>query len=162
MKNLKLDWRVAPKRRTASDTTAAAAAAAAMLQQLISKPQYEKVMAYIQSGRDQDTGVLFCGGRPRVDPKGFFVVPTVLTGVTLAMKVWLEEIFGPVLASATFCDEAEALRIADDAEDSWAALGAAVLTSDKDRKARLARAPTGLVWVICLQCLARMRNTHTH
>ena len=82
-------------------------------QPLNSRPQYEKVLAYIQSGRDQGAGVLCGGGRPAgAGPKGYFVAPTVLTGVTPGMRVWREEIFGPVLA--TFRDEAEALRLAND------------------------------------------------
>ena len=78
--------------------------------------------------------------------KGYFYEPTVLKGDN-KMRVFQEEIFGPVLAVTTFRDEAEALRIAN---DTLYGLGAGVWTRDANRHLRMSHGiQAGRVWVNC-------------
>ena len=117
---------------------------------LISRAQYDKVMGYITAGKEQGAQLVCGGGRPEgCSDKGFFVAPTVFADVTPQMRIWQEEIFGPVLSVMTFTDEAAALHLAN---DTWSGLAAAVLTADSARSQRLSRAfKTGIVWVNCSQ-----------
>jgi aldehyde dehydrogenase (NAD+) len=82
---------------------------------VISAAQYTSIRNHIQSGLDEGAE-LITGGLERPDglDRGFFVKPTVFTGVTPGMTISQEEIFGPVLAVLTYRDEDEALRIAND------------------------------------------------
>ena len=88
------------------------------------------------------------GGRAKVgDGKGFFVEPTIFDGVTNAMKIAREEIFGPVLATITFKDVDEAVRIANDVSYG---LTAAVWSRDITTAHRVAkRLRAGTVYVNC-------------
>ncbi len=73
----------------------------------------------MQSAKAEGATLLTGGGRPPSLPPasgGYFVAPTVFAGVTPAMRVWREEIFGPVLSVATFKTEAEAIALANDSE----------------------------------------------
>ncbi|CAG9464372.1 unnamed protein product [Pedinophyceae sp. YPF-701] len=122
---------------------------------VVSRRQYEKVMGMIAAGRRAGAQVLTGGGRPpRVGPRGFFVAPTVLTGVRSDNVVWREEIFGPVLAAATFRTEDEAVAMANDSE---LGLAGAVISQDLARCQRVARRlEAGIVWVNCSQpCFAQ-------
>eukprot|EP00288_Rhodomonas_lens_P018668 CAMPEP_0177714376 /NCGR_PEP_ID=MMETSP0484_2-20121128/13428_1 /TAXON_ID=354590 /ORGANISM="Rhodomonas lens, Strain RHODO" /LENGTH=507 /DNA_ID=CAMNT_0019226305 /DNA_START=23 /DNA_END=1546 /DNA_ORIENTATION=+ len=123
---------------------------AAFIGPIVSKAQYEKVMSYIEAGKQEGAQVLTGGGRPASAPaKGFWVAPTVFTNVTPDMKIWKEEIFGPVLSCMTFTSEQEALALAN---DSWAGLGSAVLSGDQSRRERIAKGlKAGIVWVNCSQ-----------
>ena len=67
-------------------------------------------------------------------PKGYFIEPTALA-VTPSMRVWRDEVFGPVLAVATFKTEEEAIRLAN---ESHYGLGAAVISKDDARCQRVA------------------------
>ena len=67
------------------------------------------------------------GGRPPHKEAGYWVQPTVFTGVRPHHTLWLEEVFGPVLATTTFATEEEALHLANDHEFG---LGAAVISAD--------------------------------
>lgn len=98
---------------------------------VINQAQYETVQRYIQSGIDEGAR-LVCGGTGRPDgfERGFFVQPTVFSGVTPSMTIATEEIFGPVLAVIPYSTEDEALKIAN---DSIYGLGGYVFAGDRKR-----------------------------
>ena len=93
---------------------------------LISEQQMKRVLAYVQAGTDEGAR-LSLGGKRLVDgdfQKGNFVQPTVFEGVQRGMKIFQEEIFGPVLCVIPFRDEADAIAISNDtnfglAGDIW-------------------------------------------
>jgi aldehyde dehydrogenase (NAD+) len=90
---------------------------------LATKAQFEKVQSYYRVAQEEGATAVI-GGELPTDPrlaKGWFVVPTVYTGVTNDMRIAREEIFGPVLAVIPFRDEAEAVRLANDTEYGLAA-----------------------------------------
>jgi aldehyde dehydrogenase (NAD+) len=113
----------------------------------VSKAQYEKVLGYVESGK-REGATLVTGGEPVKDVcggKGFFVAPTVFTGVKDHMKIYREEIFGPFVAISEFDTEEEAIARAN---DTTYGLGAAVFTRDVARAHRVAKKiEAGMVWV---------------
>eukprot|EP00873_Tetraselmis_striata_P021256 jgi/Tetstr1/441520/TSEL_029750.t1 len=116
---------------------------------LVSAAQYKKVMAYVQGASREGATLLTGGQRPPHMPRGYYVQPTVFTGVRPDMTIWREEVFGPVLACATFETEDEAIRLAN---DSVYGLAAAVISKDEARCQRLTSAMRcGIVWVNCSQ-----------
>ena len=115
----------------------------------VSQAQLEKIESYVKIGL-QEGAELLCGGERYVAEGefsgGYYYKPTVLKGDN-AMRVFQEEIFGPVLAVTTFRDEAEALRIANDTPYG---LGAGVWTRDTSRAFRMGRGiQAGRVWTNC-------------
>ena len=115
----------------------------------VSQAQLEKIESYVKIGVEEGAELL-CGGERYVAEGelsgGYYYEPTVLKGHN-AMRVFQEEIFGPVLAVTTFKDEAEALRIANDTPYG---LGAGVWTRDTSRAFRMGRGiQAGRVWTNC-------------
>lgn len=114
---------------------------------LISEGQMNRVLGYIQSGIDEGAD-LALGGKRLVDGdygKGFFVEPTVFEGVERSMRIFREEIFGPVLSVLSFRDEDEAISIANDtsyglAGDIWSRSLASIMKVAQGTR-------TGTLWV---------------
>ena len=111
--------------------------------------QLEKILSYIDIGRQEGAEVLAGGGQAMLDGDlagGFYVKPTVFKGHN-RMRIFQEEIFGPVVSVTTFKDEAEALTIAN---DTLYGLGAGVWSRDASRLYRMGRAiQAGRVWTNC-------------
>ncbi|MBM6549544.1 aldehyde dehydrogenase family protein [Marinomonas ostreistagni] len=113
-----------------------------------SQEQYEKILGYLNIGRDEGAEVLVGGDKEVVEGfnSGYYIKPTLLKGSN-DMRVFQEEIFGPVVAVTTFKDEAEALAIANDTEFG---LGAGVWTRDTNLAYRMGRGvQAGRVWMNC-------------
>ena len=123
--------------------------AATMIGAQASNDQLEKILSYIDIGRKEGAEVLAGGGRMNHGGEladGYYVQPTVLRGHN-KMRVFQEEIFGPVVSVTTFKDEAEALSIAN---DTLYGLGAGVWSRDGNRAYRMGRGiKAGRVWTNC-------------
>ena len=112
---------------------------------LIRPEHHERVLAYIDSARAQGARVLAGGERPPDLPNGNFLKATVIADVNETMKVFQEEIFGPVLVAMPFTDEGEAIRLANATQYGLAAY---VWTNDIRRAHRVAHAiDTGMCWI---------------
>ncbi len=113
----------------------------------ISGAQMERILGYIQSGKDSGARLL-CGGERDVEgakAKGFFVKPTVFADVKPDSKIAQEEIFGPVLSAIKFTDEADAVQIAN---STIYGLVSAVWTKDITLAHRIAnQIKAGSVWI---------------
>jgi len=113
-----------------------------------SKDQFEKILHYIDIGK-QEGAELLAGGEKfdnPAHPDGFYIKPTIFKGNN-KMRIFQEEIFGPVLSVTTFKDEAEALEIAN---DTLYGLGAGVWSRDVHQVHNMARGiEAGRVWVNC-------------
>ncbi|SFR65770.1 acetaldehyde dehydrogenase ExaC [Maribacter stanieri] len=113
-----------------------------------SNDQFEKILNYIQIGKEEGCEVLTGGDQAYNEglEGGYYVQPTILKGNN-KMRVFQEEIFGPVLCVTTFKDEAEAIEIAN---DTLYGLGAGVWTRDTHQAYQISRAiKAGRVWVNC-------------
>ena len=112
---------------------------------LISAAHLEKVTGYIELAK-QEGGTIVAGGN-RVDRRGFFVEPTVITGLGCDCRVLQEEIFGPVVTITPFDGDDEAVRFANSTRYG---LSATVWTRDLQRAHRVAaQLHAGTVWINC-------------
>ncbi len=114
-----------------------------------SNDQYEKIQSYLKIGVEEGAKVL-CGGSAASlsgeNANGFYIQPTILEGHN-KMRVFQEEIFGPVVCVTKFKDEAEAIEIAN---DTLYGLGAGVWSRDAHQLYQIPRAiEAGRVWVNC-------------
>ncbi|MEX2693172.1 aldehyde dehydrogenase family protein [Rhizobium mongolense] len=120
-----------------------------LLGPLVSKRQYEQVIAAIEGARKAGATVACGGTRPDGFDKGYYLRPAVLTDVPLDSDAWVEEIFGPVVCVRPFKTEEEAIELAN---DSRFGLAAAVMSKDDVRVERVAAAlRAGIVWINCSQ-----------
>jgi aldehyde dehydrogenase (NAD+) len=120
------------------------------------KPQYEKVLGYIDVAKGEGAKVRLGGGkatRPECGD-GWFVEPTIFTGVAPEMRIAREEVFGPVLSVIPFDDEEDAIRIAN---DSMYGLAAGVWTSSIQRALGVPeKLEAGTVWVNTYRAVSYM------
>jgi aminomuconate-semialdehyde/2-hydroxymuconate-6-semialdehyde dehydrogenase len=115
---------------------------------LVSADHRDKVESYIELGK-QEGGTIECGGkRPEVDDElsgGYYLEPTVISGLTSTCRTATEEIFGPVVTVHPFDDEREAMAMANGVRYG---LAASLWTSNLSRAHRLAEElESGMVWV---------------
>jgi len=114
-----------------------------------SKQQFDKIMEYVEIGKQEGAEVLIGGEVESLEGEfgeGYYIQPTVMKGHN-KMRIFQEEIFGPVVSATTFKDEAEALEIANDSEFG---LGAGLWTRDTHRAFRMGRGlQAGRVWTNC-------------
>jgi len=112
---------------------------------LVDTQQMNTVLSYIEAGHKDGAKLLTGGKRTLEDTGGTYVEPTIFDGVTNAMKIAQEEIFGPVLSVIAFDTAEEAVAIANDTPYG---LAAGIWTSDISKAHRTARAVrAGSVWV---------------
>ncbi len=122
---------------------------ATMIGAQASSEQLEKILSYIDIGKQEGAKVLIGGERNSLGGElagGYYVKPTVFEGHN-KMRIFQEEIFGPVVSVTTFKDDAEALSIAN---DTLYGLGAGIWSRDANRCYRFGRAiQAGRVWTNC-------------
>ncbi|MFJ9900653.1 5-carboxymethyl-2-hydroxymuconate semialdehyde dehydrogenase [Streptomyces sp. NPDC091280] len=112
---------------------------------LVHPEHYERVLGYVASGSEEGARLVAGGGRPAGLPEGNYLAATVFADVTPRMRIWREEIFGPVVAITSFEDEADAVRLANDTRYGLAGY---VWTSNLKRGHRVAQAmQAGMVWL---------------
>ncbi|MDP5187598.1 MAG: aldehyde dehydrogenase [Alishewanella sp.] len=114
-----------------------------------SQAQFDKILSYIEIGKQEGAQVLTGGQVEQLSDDlngGYYIQPTILKG-TNDMRVFQEEIFGPVISMSTFKDEAEALQLANSSEFG---LGAGVWTRNMNRAYHFGRKiEAGRVWTNC-------------
>ncbi|MCC4115784.1 aldehyde dehydrogenase family protein [Aromatoleum toluclasticum] len=122
---------------------------ASMMGAQASTDQMNKILSYLDVGKQEGAELLIGGDRARLGgelAEGYYIQPTLFKGHN-KMRIFQEEIFGPVLAVTTFKDEAEALEIANDTPYG---LGAGVWSRDGSTAYRMGRAiKAGRVWTNC-------------
>ena len=114
---------------------------------LISEKHLNRVLDYVEIGRNEGASVATGGNRvrPQGFENGYFMEPTILTNCTDNMRIVREEIFGPVMSVLTFSTEDEAISRANDTKFG---LGAGLMTKDLARAHRVAgQLESGNVWV---------------
>jgi aldehyde dehydrogenase (NAD+) len=120
---------------------------------LISREQHERVLGYLSLGKDEGAKARI-GGERGPQPRGYYVQPTVFTGVRNDMTIARDEIFGPVASLIPFKDENDAVL---QGNDTTYGLAAAVWTRDVSRAHAVARRlKAGTVWINCYMVLDPM------
>jgi acyl-CoA reductase-like NAD-dependent aldehyde dehydrogenase len=104
---------------------------------MIDRAQFETVSEYLKIGAEEGAELCHGGRQARADSGGYFIEPSIFTGVDNAMRIAQEEIFGPVMSVLTFSDADEAVRIAN---DSIYGLAGAVWSRDINTAHRVAAA----------------------
>jgi aldehyde dehydrogenase (NAD+) len=111
----------------------------------VDQAQFDKIMSYVDKGRDE--GATCVTGGERVGDKGYFIAPTIFDNVKDDMSIAKDEIFGPVLSVLTFDDKEDMIRRAN---NTMFGLAAAVWTRDISTAHDYAsRVRAGTVWVNC-------------
>ena len=114
---------------------------------IVDEKQMQRILGYIEKGKEQGAQLLTGGQRVREESGGFYIQPTVFDQVNNDMVIAREEIFGPVLSVLTFDQLDQAVNIAN---DTIYGLAAAIWTRDINVAHRTARAlRAGVVWVNC-------------
>ncbi|MFS0863997.1 aldehyde dehydrogenase family protein [Fredinandcohnia sp. 179-A 10B2 NHS] len=114
---------------------------------LVSQQHMEKVLSYIQIGKDEGAKLVCGGSRITTNglENGYFVEPTIFVDTTPEMRIVQEEIFGPVLAVQKFKDEAEAIELAN---NTAYGLAAGVFTQDGAKALRvIKKIRAGITWI---------------
>jgi len=113
----------------------------------VTKAQYDRVMSYVDIGKSEGAR-LECGGEPfknSSDGKGYFIQPTVFTGVSDKMRIYQEEVFGPFVVIGRFSTEEDAVLLAN---NTTYGLGSALFTQNLTRAHRVAKnIEAGMVWI---------------
>jgi betaine-aldehyde dehydrogenase len=123
-----------------------------MLGALVSKPQYQRVLNFIEIAKSEGDKLLTGGKKPQESEltplDGNFLEPTIFLS-TKDSTIWKEEVFGPVLSVLTFKSEQEAIELANGTEYG---LAAAVMSLDKKKLERIGKKiRSGIVWYNCSQ-----------
>jgi aldehyde dehydrogenase (NAD+) len=103
---------------------------------VVSARQRDRVLGYIERGKEEGATLVTGGGRPAHLPKGWFVEPTLFVDVDNSMTIAQEEIFGPVLAVIPYEDDDDAVRIAN---ESNYGLSGGIFSASEERATALAR-----------------------
>ena len=112
---------------------------------VISKEHYDRVTRYIEIAKEEGGTIVAGGGRPDHEEKGFFIEPTIVTGLNRNSRCVREEIFGPMVTVLPFDTEEDVI---EQANDTHYGLGATIWTNDLRRAHRVAsQIEAGIIWV---------------